>query len=209
MIVALSQRVETIPSYGERRDCLDQRWTELLHELGYTVLPIPNGNDHAVTSLMNIVSPEAVILTGGNIPLAVDPEASDAAPERDQTEALLLELAMSRDIPILGVCRGMQFINIVFGGSLIPVGNHVAIRHSIKVLEAGFMPENIDVNSYHNWGIAQDGIATSLIATATDLEGHVESFRHRSKRVTGIMWHPERETPFQPSDLSIIKRALS
>ena len=64
------------------------------------------------------------------------------------------------------------------------------------------------VNSYHSWGIDANGLAKDLDIIAVDNDGNIEAFEHKKKKLLGIMWHPEREIPFNKLDIQLIKRFL-
>lgn len=206
--IAITQRVEIVPKYGERRDCLDQRWPQLVCALGHVPLPLPNIAPERVAGLLDMLQPDAVVFSGGNSIACLEPSAPGAAPERDAFEAELLQEALCRDIPVLGICRGMQAINVFLGGSLTGVDGHVGRAHEIYAVEDGLgFPDR--VNSYHNWGIAREGLARGLEPLAFDRDGNVEAFRDPDKALAGIMWHPERETPVNPLDFRFLKRFAS
>jgi N5-(cytidine 5'-diphosphoramidyl)-L-glutamine hydrolase len=204
--LGITQRVENIHSYNERRDCLDQRWAALSFHLGYFPVPLPNIAAEQVSFLLNNLKLDGILLSGGNSIASLNPNANDLAPERDIFEQTILNEAIKRNTPIIGVCRGMQLINVELGGQLVPISGHVAKNHLIKHAENRPMPER--VNSYHSWAIPQDGLATILTPIAFDLEGNVEAFECVDKNLLGIMWHPERENPFNPLDVELIKRYL-
>jgi len=82
----------------------------------------------------------------------------------------------------------------------------VAVRHSIT--QVGDVPIPEVVNSYHSWAILRDGLATELTALAFDQAGNVEAFECIEKNLLGMMWHPEREQPFDTLDIELIKRYL-
>ena len=206
--IGITQRVEQVENYAERRDCLDQRWTELVWQLGYILVPLPNLLSSQVPELLNGLKLDAILLSGGNSIARLDPAASDAAPERDALEEAVLKEALKRDIAVLGVCRGMQMINLCLGGKIIPVKGHVGVPHKLSTIDESYpLPQT--VNSYHNWGISKNGLARDLKPLAVDAGGNIEAFSHVHKQVFGIMWHPERELPFVSSDIELLKRILS
>jgi len=206
--LGITQRVENITAYGERRDCLDQRWSVLANELGYIPIPLPNIGKLDISNLLDSLQLDAIILSGGNSITKLNPTATDVAPERDIFEIALIEEGIKRAIPILGVCRGMQIINIYYGGQLLPIEGHVASYHKLNI--ASDYSEYIleMVNSYHNWAIKSSDLASGLIPIASDEKGSIEAFIHESKPVAGLMWHPERETPFKQQDIKLIKKFL-
>jgi putative glutamine amidotransferase len=204
MRIGISQRVEVVASYGESRDCLDQQWFRLLESLGYTPVPIPNSlaDPKRWLESMGIAG---LILSGGN-DLSRLPDAANASVERDDTENALLSVAQERNWPVLGVCRGLQIMNVWLGGDLARVSGHAAVRHPVTLVpgaDACFHPYR-EVNSFHNWGIAPSGLAADLIPQLVSPEGDVEAYRHVSLPWVGIMWHPERETPFSEQDKQLI-----
>jgi gamma-glutamyl-gamma-aminobutyrate hydrolase PuuD len=205
--IGITQRVERVQSYTERRDCLDQRWSDFVSQLECIPVPLPNIPPAQVASFLDALSLDAILLSGGNSIASLDPTASDAAPERDAFETALLDEALSRNLPIVGVCRGMQVINRHLGGKLQNIRGHVAVRHAIATIDNQYrLPET--VNSYHNWSIAREGLANELKPIAVDDDGNVEAFKHVERNLLGIMWHPERELPFDPLDIDMIKRIL-
>lgn len=206
--IAITQRVENVPRYGERRDCLDQRWSLLICTMGHVPVPLPNIAPERVAELIDKLDLDGVIFSGGNSIASLNLHAPDDAPERDAFEAKLLQEALQRDIPILGVCRGMQAINKFLGGRLKSIEGHVGGTHEIIAVDDGLGLPN-RVNSYHNWAIAREGLARGLQPLAFDEEGNVEAFRSTDKALAGIMWHPERENPVNPLDVQFIERALS
>lgn len=204
--LGITQRVENFHSYGERRDCLDQRWATMALQLGYLPLPLPNLATDRVPKLLDNLQLDGVLLSGGNSIASLEPESEDAAPERDRFESALLDQAIARKLPLIGVCRGMQLINFKLGGRLTPITGHVGERHSLAQEGDVQIPEV--VNSYHNWAIPRDGLAAELTPLAFDSEGNVEAFECAEKNLLGIMWHPEREQPFKTLDVNLFKRYL-
>ena len=202
--IGVTQRVEIIASHGERRDCLDQQWAALLEKLGYLLVPVPNGLS-APDSWLETMGLDGFILSGGN-DLAHLPDASRPSPERDATETAILDYTQQHQMPVLGVCRGLQMMNVYLGGNLVAVEGHVATRHSV-IPEDGepLFSAFSEVNSFHDWGIAAEGLAETLLPGARCQDGTIEAARHASLPWACIMWHPEREKPFDEADLALLK----
>jgi len=187
-----SQRID-ISETNERRDCLDRRWAQLLYLCGLIIIPVPNHKE-TLEVMLKTKPPDGILLTGGNSPVLYGGDS----PQRDETDNILIDYAVSKSIPLLGVCRGMQSIIMFFGGSLMNVSNHVAVRHIIS----GDI--NCEVNSYHTLALEQ--LPEELKATAYSGDNIIEAVEHLSKPIKGIMWHPEREEPeFNKDDVLIIK----
>jgi putative glutamine amidotransferase len=196
--VLVSQRVDVIAGRDERRDALDQRLVHLLAECGLLAVPVPN-RPELVAELWRAVRPHGVVLSGGNDLSAY----GGSSPERDNTERALLDLALAEHQPVLGICRGLQMMVHYFGGSLQRVAGHVAARHQVSGLLRDLVLD-AEVNSYHDWGIAEQGDVLRPLAHAAD--GSVEAAGHHGQRVLGIMWHPEREAVPTALDRTLIEQ---
>jgi len=194
--VAVTQRVSIIPEYGERRDCLDQAWTKFLAACGLLPVALPNVVDTAL-ALCEWAGIAGLVLTGGN-DLA---EYGGDAPERDAVEHALLSWAQQRDMPVLGVCRGMQVIQQHFAIELRRVEGHVAKRQVIHI-DGGCR----EVNSYHHFAAFDSRPPLEVWAVADD--GAVEAIRHSVQPITGIMWHPERSAPFSSADVVLFRQVF-
>jgi putative glutamine amidotransferase len=194
--VAVTQRVSIVPSYGERRDCLDQAWTKFLTACGLLPVLLPNVADAAL-ALCESIAIAGLVLTGGNDLACLGGDA----PERDALEDTLLDLAERRELPVLGVCRGMQVIQRRFDIPLHRVEGHVTQHQAIRI-----HGEPGEVNSYHHF--AAFGTCAPLEIWAVADDGAVEAVRHSARPVTGIMWHPERCVPFAQADIALFRRVF-
>ena len=191
--IVYTQRVDLIKDYGERRDAADQNIPEFLSACGYLPFPIMN-IPSMVNDFCNAVSVEGIFLTGGNDLSAYGGNAL----ERDNTEKFLMEYAIQNDIPLFGICRGMQFILHFFGSEMEKIRNHIKKEHAIhgRICRTA-------VNSYHGMG-AQTVHAPLEILSKTD-DGVVEAVQHSKYKIAGIMWHPERCNVFLEEDIFMIK----
>lgn len=125
-------------------------------------------------------------------------------PFRDQMELALLEDAISADIPVLGICRGFQVMNVHAGGTLhqdVPshaLWNDEASDH---VHQLNFEPQSRlglmygssrGVNSLHHQTI--DAVGEGLVVSATAPDGTIEGLEMAGADVIGVQWHPEMLT---------------
>jgi N5-(cytidine 5'-diphosphoramidyl)-L-glutamine hydrolase len=193
MYVAVSQRVVVDPEHGVRSDALDQRWWSFLAHCGLAPLPVPNDVE-AARELVAGLPLRGIVLTGGN-DLRV---CGGDAPERDATEALLVESALRLGLPLLGVCRGMQVLQHRFGVPLQRVDGHVRERQTLRVNGS----ERV-VNSYHRWAATET--RPPLRPWVVTPDGVVEAVRHETAPLLGIMWHPERIAPFAEEDTALFR----
>ena len=127
MNVYVTQRMDIFPPHGERRDSIDVCWHKFFEDVGITPILIPN-NLNFVKSIMGKIKGDGLILTGGNTLQGL--EGADA-PERDLVEKALLEYFLEKELPVIGVCRGFQFIHQYLGGELIRVDNYAGKEHEV------------------------------------------------------------------------------
>lgn len=193
--VLVTQRVDVLADRNERRDALDQQLAVFLAECGCLAVPVPNV-PHLAAALFDLVQPAGIVLSGGNDLAAL----GGNAPERDATEALLVDTAAAHNVPVIGICRGMQFLVHRSGGVLEKVAGHVATRH---MLDGKLKRE---VNSFHNYAVTRCGPDWEPLATAGS---SIEYARCTTRRQTAVMWHPERERTFAAEDIALFREALA
>lgn len=124
--------------------------------------------------------------------------------ERDRRERQLIRLALEKKIPILGICRGMQLLNVVFGGDLI---QHIGDSHSMTQGQYRLHPtrtlprSQLDrlygtepmTNSGHHQVIGR--LASGLQATQWAWDGVIEGIEHLTLPILAVQWHPEQLCP--------------
>lgn len=192
-IIALTMRQDEVPSRNECRDAIDQQWLALISQCGFVPLLLPNRVETAL-ELIEGCQPTGYLFTGGN---SLE-KYSGNAPQRDKLEKLLIERAIAEQRPILGVCRGMQVIQDYWQTPLIRVDGHVASQQEIL-----FRNERVLVNSFHDYGSDQHSDEFDVIGMSDDKV--IKSIAHKKHRILGIMWHPERISPFRQQDIKLIR----
>jgi len=160
---------------------------------------------------------DALVLCGGD---DVDPERFGeerhptvelADPRRDEYEIRIVREAAGRGVPLLGVCRGGQVMNVALGGTLV---QHVpdlpgallhrgGTRHEVEFVEGTLLRalagrERASVNSYHHQAAGR--VAPALRVSARSSDGVVEALEAGDSRpfLVGVQWHPEREGNDEP-----------
>jgi len=129
-----------------------------------------------------------------------DPRTGPPARARDTWELALIEAALTAGIPLLGICRGMQLLNVARGGTLVQhIDGHadapgVFGHHPVKpvpgTLYATAVPEETSVPTYHHQAV--DRLGEGLVASAYAADGTVEAIEFPSADwVLGVQWHPE------------------
>ena len=152
----------------------------------------------------NIERCEALLLPGGG---DVEPwrygaktlDCRGAEPARDEEELRLIDEFLSAGKPILGICRGLQILNVYFGGTLSQhVEGHSAVdgRDSFHPSHIASSPlrrlygEALQVNSAHHQAIDRLGSGLQAVQWADD--GGIEAVMHETLPVWAVQWHPER-----------------
>ncbi|MEG8278533.1 gamma-glutamyl-gamma-aminobutyrate hydrolase family protein [Streptomyces sp. AHA2] len=129
-----------------------------------------------------------------------DPRTGPPAPERDAWELALIDAALAAGVPLLGICRGMQLLNVALGGTLVQhIDGHAEAvgvfgGHAVKPvpgsLYAGVVPEETFVPTYHHQAVGRLG--EGLVPSAYAADGTVEAVELPSAPwVLGVQWHPE------------------
>lgn len=201
--LGLTMRVVEAAGYTEPRDALAQDWGRFMPVAlpGAGWVPIPNlGRD--VIAFVQSWGLNGFIFTGGNDLFSCD--------VRDETETILLAWALERNLPVFGVCRGLQLLAHYYGYPVSPClgGGHAAVRHKVRLLDTAgkWTGDSPEVNSYHDYCIAElPEHGGALVPFAVDHDGRVEGARHREKRLAAVMWHPEREGEPAAFDLQLIR----
>jgi putative glutamine amidotransferase len=196
--VAATQRTSQPDRHGEVREGLDVRWRVFLAACGLRLLPLPNDPGTAL-GLIAVANPAGILLTGGGDLI----EYGGTDLDRQRTEVSLLTYATDTELPLLGVCRGMQLIQTAYGVPLTAVDGHRATRHHLSGASHDAVPAPArEVNSFHT--LAAVGSRPPL-QTLTMVGDVVESVRHLTRPVAGIMWHPEREPNPHPLDVALFR----
>lgn len=192
-IVAVTQRVDFIEDRSEKRDSVDQKYIELMECCNLLPILIPN-NINIAKKIVGNLSLDGIILTGGNDLVSV----GGNAPERDLVEKTLIKYAIEHNIPLLGICRGMQIIQEYFGVKLEKLEGHVRTFFDVR-----YKDKLLKINSFHNWGTKLNNEA-ELTVLSKSMDEVVKAIEHKRYKINGIMWHPERDCPFTADNIEII-----
>lgn len=135
-------------------------------------------------------------------------------PDRDRYELALLQEALDRDLPVLGICRGCQVLNVGIGGRLIldipletgtpiqhttaPAPDGLSSRHQIRVEPESLLADilnadrSVECNSRHHQAVRLDESFTARVAAVSPEDGIVEAIEVPGRRwAVGVQWHPE------------------
>jgi putative glutamine amidotransferase len=179
-------------------------YPRLVQEAGGLAALLPPDDPSRATSAVGRL--DGLVIAGGP---DVDPVHYDAersprtgppAPERDAWELALIRAALTSGTPLLGICRGMQLLNVALGGTLVQhLDGHVKDvgvfgRHEVTPvpgsLYAEIVPESCAVPTYHHQAVERLGEGLTVSAHASD--GTVEAIELPGPGwVLGVQWHPE------------------
>ena len=162
---------------------------------------------------------------GGDVDPAYYGEALDGSETRwmdrvrDELELTVVRAAIGADMPVLGICRGFQVLNVAYGGRLVQhvdyhrVGggpgwaqHRVALTPGTKLSEILGGREQVVVNSRHHQAVSPERLAPGLVASAVTLpdDGVVEGIEATGGRwVVGVQWHPERTDEVPPEHAAL------
>ncbi|WP_044380319.1 gamma-glutamyl-gamma-aminobutyrate hydrolase family protein [Streptomyces cyaneogriseus] len=170
---------------------------------GLAVMLPPDAPEHAAAAVARL---DGLVIAGGP---DVEPSRYGAEPgprtgppdrARDTWELALIEAALARGVPLLGICRGLQLLNVALGGTLVQHldghagGPGVFGSHPVRPVPgtryAAVVPEETSVPAYHHQAV--DRLGAGLVASAHAADGTVEAVEIPSGPwVLGVQWHPE------------------
>jgi putative glutamine amidotransferase len=186
------------------------RYLSLLSAAGLLpVLITPGSSTSVLERLDGLVVPGGPDVAPARYGQEPGPHTEASAEDLDSLEVELVTAARARDLPILGICRGQQVLNVALGGTLHQHIDHpqwgadpAAPVHDVQILEGTYLRQilRVDVaavNSGHHQAV--DRIALSLHPAAVSSDGCVEAVEAPDLRLLAVQWHPEEMADAQSS----------
>lgn len=223
--------IEDVYEKGYKRFCINEDYSEAIEKANGIPIIIPiTHNDEILNSIIEVC--DALVISGGSDvnPFLYGEERKNKLlkikPDRDEYEKKVYFLGKKKNIPILGICRGMQLINVLEGGTLYQdlsyrenlsdiqhnqKDNRDYPSHLVEIDNSSFLgnifkQNKIAVNSYHHQAIKNLALIFKEIAKSSD--NIIEAFENRELNIYGIQWHPEKMLN-TPSMLQIFKEFLN
>lgn len=211
-VVALTSA--TKPVEGMMRVRLNQAYVDATRAAGLIPLVVPPLSELELTGVVEAV--DGIILTGGEdvdpaeFGAARHPKTQDPHKERDRCELALVHMARERGMPTLAICRGMQVVNVAFGGTLIQdipserpseIDHDLSPKRRMRVHDVRVEPasrlaralgdSSITVNSSHHQAV--DRVPPQLRVTAHAPDGIIEGAEWAADDwwMLAVQWHPE------------------
>lgn len=222
------------PRYGDR--CIDTTMSDFSTRIAEAGgLPVQLSYDTDPEAVCDWLA--GVVVTGGqdvhpacwggdsgvvrDVDPRTDPMVHDR--ERDEYEIAVARAALDRGIPVLGVCRGLQVLNVALGGTLVPhlepgTVSHLSpetaptdgtVDHVVTFdqgsLVAELFGETAITNSWHHQAV--DRCGTGLVVTGRTSDGVVEAVELPGAPVLGVQWHPEWMKSTDPTITWVVRAA--
>ncbi|KYO66837.1 gamma-glutamyl-gamma-aminobutyrate hydrolase family protein [Thermovenabulum gondwanense] len=224
-------KIALTSSYIEEKAVLNEGYYLAVEKAGGIPFITPPLEEVTLQEILEFV--DGVLITGGPdvdpLLFGEDPvkELGEVSPARDKAEIFLVKEAFNRGLPVMGICRGIQVINVALGGSLyqdLPSQLKGSIKHSqsaprwyathtVKVQKGTilfeiFNSEEVKVNSFHHQAIKN--ISPNLKAVAYAPDGVVEAVEavSQDKFILGLQWHPEGMWQKDPVQLKPFERFI-
>jgi putative glutamine amidotransferase len=202
-------------AWDQEATLLPRGYSDAVQGAGGIALLLPPDDDAAEHPAELLDRLDGLLLAGGRDvdPLSYgarpQPETAEPSPERDRFELALVTAALERDMPVLGVCRGMQMLNVALGGTLLQdLGPELCERHRHTpgvfsdhdvVLEPGSLAaraagaDRVAVRSHHHQALHELGEGLAVVGHSPE-DGIVEAIEMPGKRFAlGVLWHPEED----------------
>lgn len=193
---ALITQREGVNQYGDPVDILEASYVRFYELLGFIPKAVSNFTKN-VEMLFNKKRDLLIVVGGGSLPPEMydRPHEDSLQPNRDRMEEQVVHYCVAHGIPIIATCRGMQYVNVMFGGKLhyhpyLKEERKRGVDHQVWLLKE---ERSIWVNNYHSDCIFEGELAPCFEPLAVDREnGVIEAYGSDEMKILALQWHPER-----------------
>ncbi len=207
---ALITQRESVNAYGYPTDVQEAAYMRFCELLGFIPKPVSNYTKN-IEKLFDKKRDLLIVAGGGALPPSMydHPHTETVQPNRDRTEEKLIRYCVTHQIPVIAICRGMQYMNVLFGGKLhyhptLRVARPRQLDHPVTLVKEG---RQIYINNFHEDVIYTDDLAPCFEPLAVDEENDVvEAFYSDDMKILALQWHPER--PFLTANAAEETRKL-
>jgi putative glutamine amidotransferase len=177
---------------------------------GEPVLVWPDSQERAEAL---VALADAVLLQGGNdldlrpfgVP-DVHPRETHSPPEQDAADVSIARAAAAAGLPILAICRGMQVLNVVLGGTIHQHFDETTVPHANNPHDVDIVPGTLvervmgggALSGWSNHHQACDSLPAGVVPSATTPDGCIEAFESVDGRTIAVQWHPEVDAATVP-----------
>ncbi len=179
---------------------LSKDWFDYSAKIGINLIPY---NYRFSSKYLINLKIEGVIFSGGNDLYHLNKKKENFF--RDKEEKKLFKYFSIKNMPILGICRGFQFIAHKFDGSIVKSKNHIKKKQKIYLLKNNFLKDkSLYVNSYHKFSV--NFLPKNFEIIARHKDKSIEIARY--KKIYCLMFHPERKNYSQKKIDQLLKKIL-
>lgn len=202
----MSYYVLVTPAIEDNKIYLSNHYLSALKKVD--LIPIIVGYEEDIEKYIHIA--DGILLSGGGdisaefLDEAQHPLSNNIHLERDTLEIKLCQLSQKREIPLLGICRGMQIMNVALGGNIVQhieshiqdkprdlATHYVILNYSSKLCE--ILEESIiNVNSFHHQVV--NSVGENLFVSGNSEDDYIEAIEGKKGFYIGVQWHPETLT---------------
>ncbi|WP_172806392.1 gamma-glutamyl-gamma-aminobutyrate hydrolase family protein [Aeromicrobium choanae] len=197
------------PTFQVALDALNAPTIRVAEHLGWDVVPVASAEVDPTVTADLVDRADAVVLMGGE---DVDPAfyggpstypgSGHHEPDADRAHIDAVHRCLEAGTPLLGICRGLQVLNVALGGSLVPhltspqlhraAGDDHFVRTRVTVTHQGLgasVDASQDVRCAHHQAV--DRLGDGLVVAARAADGVIEALVHETAPITAVQWHPE------------------
>ena len=196
-ILAVLMRIERLDNAWKW--FINKPYIHCVEALGWTIYPICSTSclSAALTVCDALLLPGGYDISGYYLKEARNEHCTTYEQPMDHLEFQVIDAFMKHEKPILGICRGMQTLNVYAKGSLLqhidtqthaPQHRHMVHSSSRSMLKQLY-PHSFSVNSYHHQVVGRLG--EGFFTSAFSEENYVEAMEHENGRILAVQWHPE------------------